>query len=252
MTHLRQLAALAVAPLVLLAACTPDYDFSDTPPTETTKTTTDPQPYIDATVSSLTAEEDLGFDEENATCIATALVDVIGADALARAKVTPAEFAAADTFDVLAVDVPADATEQLRKGLDACDAAGAFSSAFVAALGVDVAPEDTACLTDGLDQGALNDALAEGFLNSTAESGQRLEDTIEEALLDAVLGCPGVVTAAFLAQAPGTVTPETEACVSQVIEANTERVRAAFGGDSAAADALGAEIGTSCAATLGG
>lgn len=59
------------------------------------------------------------------------------------------------------------------------------------------------------------------------------------------------MTAAFLAEAPGTVTPETEACVSGVVEANPDRVRAAFGGDTAAADELGTEIGSTCAHTLG-
>jgi hypothetical protein len=242
MTHLRHL-ALAAVPLVLMAACGGDDDAA--------KPATDPQPYIDAATASLTADEEFPFDKEAATCISTALVDVIGADTLARAKVTPEEFGEADTFEVLAVDVPDDAPARLRKGLDGCDTAGAFSAGFVAALGVDVPPEDVACLTDGLDPDVLNDALAKTFVGATGEAGKSLDDTVGAELLDAVVGCSGLVTATFLAEAPGPVTAEAKACVSKIVEANPDRVRAAFGGEADAADALGTEIGTSCAGALG-
>ncbi|HKE74613.1 MAG TPA: hypothetical protein VKB57_13415 [Acidimicrobiales bacterium] len=240
----RQL-ALAALPLVFLAACSGDAGHGGG------DEATDPKPYIHAAVASMTADKDLPFDEATATCVSTALVDVVGADALARAKVTPEEFANAESYDVLAVDVADDARAKLGKGLEACDTTKAFGSMFVRELGIHSTPEDEACIAGHLDRRALNDALADGWLGSGDASGKALEDAIETALLDAVIGCPRVVTATFLSGAPGTPTPETEACVSAVVSANPDRVRKAFGGDGAAADALGTEIGTRCAATLG-
>ena len=243
MTFQRQLALVAL-PLAVLAACGGD-DDGDT-------AEADPQPFIDAAAASMTADEDLPFDQEAATCISTAVVDVIGADALVRAEVTPEEFAGAGTFNLLAGDLPDDAPALLRDNLGDCDSAEAVSSAFVTELGIDVTPEDVACIAGGLDRQALNDALADSFLATTDDAGQGLQDILETTLLDAVIACPRVITATFLAQAPGTVTPETEACVSTVVEANPDRVRAAFGGDAAATEALGTEIGTSCAGAFGG
>ena len=241
----RQL-ALAALPLMFLAACAGDASGGDGD-----AKATDPKPYIDAAVASMTADKDLPLDAATATCVSTALVDVIGADALARAKVTPDEFANAESYDVLAVDVADDAHAKLRKGLGACDPTKAFSAMFVRELGIKSTPEDEACIAGHLDRRALNAALADAWLGSGDASGKALQDAIETALLDAVIGCPRVVTATFLANAPGTPTPETEACVSGVVSANPDRVRAAFKGDRAAADALGTEIGTKCAATLG-
>lgn len=237
---------LAALPVVFLAACSGDASRGDGD-----AKATDPKPYIDAAVASMTADKDLPFDEATATCVSTAVVDVIGADALARAKVTPEEFANAETYGVLAVDVPDDAHAQMRKGLEACDPTKAFSSVFVRELGIQSTPEDETCIAGHLDRSALNDALADALLGSGDASGKALQDAIETALLDAIIGCPRVVAATFLANAPGTPTPETEACVSGVVSADPDRVREAFKGDRAAADALGTEIGTKCAATLG-
>ena len=238
----------------LTAACGGGDDDSSSPTGEGGDGGGDAQAYIDAAAASLVADPEFPLDQETATCISTAVVDLLGAENLADAGVSPQEFAAAESFDV-ADDVPEDATARLSEALDGCDAAGAVTSLFAGELG-ELPPDAVACLDEQVDRQRINEAMADGFL---APSGEALEeeqsgfqDTLQTALLDAVIACPPVVTAVFLAEAPGTVTPETQACVSAVVEANPDRVRSAMSGDEAAAQELGTEIGTTCAATLGG
>lgn len=239
---------------VVLAACTGDADDEGGAQSSASGADHgDAQAYIDVGVASLMRDEEFPLDQETATCISTATVDLIGADALARAGVSPREFAEADTYEVLAVDMPEDGVARLSESFDRCDVAGAFTSIFAAELGVELPADAITCLDDHVDREAVHDAVAGGFLapSGGAPQAYALESSLETALIDAVIACPSVMTAMFLAGAPGTVTPETEACVSAVAEANPDRVRAALSGDSTAAEDLGTEIGSTCAGTLG-
>lgn len=255
----RAVAALAAGAVILVTACGGGGGDNGGGATGRSSTSAaegaDAQAYVDAGVTSLTADPQFTLDQQTATCISTALVDLIGADALARSGVSPQQFAEAESYDLLAVDIPDDAPTRLSAALDACNMVGAVTSAFVGELGVELPPEAVACIDQRVDRQAVSDAMANGLVGPSGEALQGREAdvqaTIERTLIDAVVACPPVVTAVFLAEAPGTLTPEAEACVSSVVGANPDRVRAAFGGDSAAAEALGTEIGTACAATLG-
>jgi hypothetical protein len=248
------LASTLLALLVLMACNGGDDDGGEGGRTSTTAEEDEAQAYVDAAAASLTADEELPFDQETATCVATALVDLIGADALARAGVSPQEFAEAETYDLLAVDVPDDAEARLSESLDDCDVVSTFTSMFAAELGVELPADAVACLDESVDRRAVTDAFASGLFAPSSEDLEEdqagFQAALQTALVDAVVACPPVVTAMFLADAPGTVTPDTQACVSALVEANPARVRDAINGDTAAAEELGAEIGSTCSDTL--
>lgn len=214
----------------------------------------DAQAYVDAAVASLTA--DGVFDQETAACISTALVDLVGADALARAEVSPEEFAEAETFDVLAVDMPEQADGRLVSSLADCDIAGNLMSTFVAELGVELADDAVACLDQSVDRQAVAEAFAGALFAPAGEApddgAADSQDGAEAAMVDAFVACPGAVAAVFLAEGPGPVPPQAEACVSGLVEARPDLVRAAIAGDEAAAADLGTQIGTTCPAAVSG
>jgi hypothetical protein len=262
------LAALTALVLPLTAACGGDDDDGDAaePARSTSAESTgsaddaDAQAYIDAAAASLTTDAELGLDQATATCISTAVVDLIGADALAESGVTPAQFAGSETFDVPTAALDDEAAARLSEALDGCDITGSLTSAFVDGLGVELPAEVGTCLDEHLDRRAVTEAFASSLLPATdagdgsdsGSAGAAVDDAIETAYLDATVACPAVVTAAFLAEAPGTVTPEAQSCVSALVEANPDRVRAAFDGDSAAAEELGTEIASTCPEAVGG
>lgn len=193
-----RLALLTLAvPLLLAAACSGDGGEDGAAEGQTSTTAAgdgDAQAYIDAGAASLTADEELRLDQETATCISTAAVGLVGADALARAGVSPQEFAEAETYDVLAVDIPDDAATRMSDALGSCDAAGAFTSFFADELGMDLPPEARACLDERVDRQAVHDAMANGFFAPSGEAAPAnqaaFQDTLETALMDAVVACP--------------------------------------------------------------
>lgn len=185
---------------------------------------TDADVYIEASAESMQeAEQDeMSVDAATATCIATVTLELVGVDALVAAHITPEEFAEAENFAELDVELPEDAMTELADGLADCDIAEPLAEATVEALvvgmGEELSPEATSCLEEALESEALVEALAESFID-----GSKLALTM--LLSDAFASCPEVVTEVFVAQVPGPVTPEDEACVQAVIEAHPEMVR---------------------------
>jgi hypothetical protein len=114
-----------VIAVLLLGACSGDDDDA-APTTAAQGEGGDDDEYVEATAAALRDDtEDLDFDldRDQATCFATGLVDVVGVDALTEAGISPDEFAGADSFADLDVDVPDDAGTRLAA---ACpEAAGA-------------------------------------------------------------------------------------------------------------------------------
>lgn len=251
---LAALAPLASLALLVTAACSGDDDSDAAEPAGDA----DAQAYVDAAAASLTADPQLGIDEETATCVSTAFVELIGADLLAESGVSPQQFAEGETFQVPNGALTDETRARLSEALDGCDITASLTSVFVEELGVELPAEARTCLDEHVDRRAVTDAFAASLLPTTgarsdsAEAGAALDDTLQTAYLDATVACPAVVTATFLAEAPGAVTPEAQACVSALVEANPDRVRAAFDGDTAAADELGTEIASTCPEALGG
>jgi hypothetical protein len=171
--------------------------------------------------------------------------------------VSPQGFAEGETFQVPTVALTDETGDRLSEALDGCDVTAALTSVFVEGLGVELPAEARTCLDEHVDGQVVTDAFASGLLPATdtadaTEPGASLDATLQTVYLDATVACPAVVTATFLAGAPGPVSPEARACVSALVEAEPDRVRAAFDGDAAAAEELGSEIASACPEAVGG
>jgi hypothetical protein len=237
-----------VVAVLLLGACSGDDDDSAAQGDDG-----DADEYVEATAAALRDDtEDLDFDldRDQATCFATGLVDVVGVDALTEAGISPDEFAGADSFADLDVDVPADAGTRLAGSLVDCDLVApleaAMSGAFSDEFGVELSPDAAACLADRLDDQAVAEGWAATFLDGSTDQIQ--------VLLGTTAGlCPEVATTILLASAP-VMTPEAQACVSAFVEANPELVSAAFAsaeGDSPQTQQLGVQLAAACPEAAG-
>lgn len=145
-----------LAALVLLAACGDDDGPSD-----------EAAPYVDALATELEApSEDEGalvLPEDAARCFAEGVVDVLDAERLSEAGVTPAEVAAMESFVDLGVEVDDDAQDRVADAAAECfDVRGSLAESFGATLGVDVS-----CLADEVDE----DRVADGFAEELVTGG---------------------------------------------------------------------------------
>jgi hypothetical protein len=207
--------------------------------------------YVEATAAAIgEGGEGLPLDETQATCVATALVDVAGADALDEAEITPQQFAAAGDYSSLDVELPSDAADSLGADLADCDIADPFRDlllgTFVDQFGTELPEDGSDCLNDDLDDDAMVGALAETFIDGKG-------DHLQDLLVSSVAACPPVVTAVLLAQAPTEPTPEVEACVTDFVEANADAVNEAFtSGEGPAAQELGTQLAGACPEAFAG
>jgi hypothetical protein len=234
----RQLLGIAAAGAVLLAACGDDDDG---------ESDAEGEAYVEAVVGSMRDDDEAPpLDEAQQTCVATAIVDVVGVDALQAADITPAEFGDADELASLDIELREDATSRLGAALGECDIAGPAEDllidAFTVEFGAALPPDGAACLAENLDDRALADDLAAFFVD-------RSDDVFQGPLLEAVGACPSVATAVLLAEAPTDLSPEAEACVTAFIEGNRELVAESFAAGSAG---LGEQIALACPEAFAG
>jgi hypothetical protein len=194
-------------------------------------------------------DEQLDLDQTQSTCLAQGVVDAIGVDTLQDADISPEDLASVDDFSTLDVALPADAVDTLGQSIEGCDLApmlkdklvlGTFTDDF----GFDLPPEGETCISEKTGDLALSRAVAELFLvpDSAGES-------LQTVLLDALVACPNVSAAAFIAEAPAPLSPEGEACVTQFVTDNPDMVKAVLGSggsDTAAVQQLGTALGTTC------
>lgn len=209
--------------------------------------------YVDAVVASWTETgEGLPLDETQTTCVATGLVSVVGVDALTEAGISPDEFAAADNYASLSVELPDDATADLSAALGECDVVetleGILIAAFPDEFGVELPPDAVTCLVDDLDDQAVVDGWAATFIDG---SNERLQ-----ALVSSSVGaCPAVATAVLIARAPTELTPDAEACVGAFVQDNPELVMETFASKESAATAtqeLGEQMAAACPEAIDG
>jgi hypothetical protein len=209
--------------------------------------------YVEAVVGSWNETgEAPPLDATQMTCFATAIVDVVGVDALTWAGIPPDEFAAADTYESLAVELPDDATDRLGNALRACDVVepleGMLIASFPDEFGVELPPDAAACLADRLDDQAVANGWAATFIGGSTRAIQALVSS-------SVGACPAVATSVLIAQAPSELTPEAQACVAAFVQGNPELVMESFAsgdGGSAATQELGRQMAAACPEAIGG
>jgi hypothetical protein len=247
----RILMMMAVAGL--LAACGGGDDETGQEPASS-DSGGDADDYIEPLAASIPEGEDgLPVDDEQATCMATALVDLIGVDALREADVSPDELVATEDFTSLGVELPPDATASLGADLAACDIAEALETLLISPFddefGVALPAEGATCLAENMDDQAVADGFAEALLEGT--------DTSWQATLGAAMGaCPSVASMVFISQAPVELSAEAQACVTTFIAgadpALMGSVFSSGGGNSAAAEQLGTQLAAACPEYAGG
>jgi hypothetical protein len=209
--------------------------------------------YVKAVVGSWNETgEGPPLDETQMTCFATAMVDVVGVDALTWAGISPDEFAAADNYESLDVELPDDATAHLGDGLRECDVVepleGVLVATFPDEFGAELPPGAVACLVDQLDDQAVADGWAATFIDGSTEDIQTLVSS-------SVGACPAVATAVLIAQAPTELTPDAQACVGAFVRGNPELVMESFAsadGESAATQELGRQMAAACPEAIAG
>ena len=208
--------------------------------------------YIDTMAASLREGSDaLPFDTTQATCVATALVDLVGADVLTEAGILPGELVAADNYAALDVELPDDAVDRLGAALGACDVVepikGLMIDGFTDEAGGELPADAAPCLAENLDDQAVADALAATFIDGS-------EDHLQDPLLSTVGVCPSLVTALIFADEPTAPSPEARACVTAYVQAHPELATESFanGDESTAVDALGTQLALACPEAFGG
>lgn len=115
----------------------------------------DAQPYVDALVESLLEDQDdeFGYDEDEAECIAEKAIDTIGVDTLEEEGITPEDVAASDGPDEL-VDLSSSQARRIAEAFPDCGVD------FAALFAADAPEEARGCVEDNLDEDALIDAFA--------------------------------------------------------------------------------------------
>jgi hypothetical protein len=186
------------------------------------------------------------LSETQTNCVATGLVELVGVDALAQAGISPTEFAAAADYASLDIELPDDPSARMGDALAECDLVETLEGVMIDGIrdvvGLELPPDAVTCLSDQLDDRAVATAWGETFVSGSTER-------IQAVLAPAVGGCPAVVTAVLIAQAPAELTPDAEACVVAFVQGNPELVLDTYStGDAtrAATQELARQVAPTC------
>jgi hypothetical protein len=249
---MRRILAIAAMGL-LVSACGDDDEATPATTTEDGSSGGDAEAYIDAVAASWNVSgEDPPLDEAQVSCVATGMVDVVGVDALTEAGIAPDEFAAADDFASLGVDLPDDATGRLSDVVADCDVVATLEAALIDAfpdeLGAELPPDAVTCLTDHLDDHTVADGWAAELIDGS-------DERIQSLVSSATGACPAVASLVLIDQAPTELTPDAEACISAFVEGNPDLVRESFASGAAESEAtqeLGRRLGQACPEAVAG
>jgi len=210
----------------------------------------DAQPYIDATVEDLD-DDDFPLGEEQAECMATTVVEAVGADRLEDEGIDPEEFGAADSFAELDIELEDDAVEQMGEDIVACDLGGALVEAFAAEVGGKLSDASLECMVDGLDDEELGRALALGFVDGDDPEAQA---QVGNAVLAGIATCPDATTELVvhsIEQAGGIkLSGDGQACIADYLEAHPDDAAQVFTDGGANSESIGQQIGLACAEFL--
>lgn len=224
--------AALVACLLLVGAC------SDEGP--------DRAAYVEAVRTDLLSSdevEELPLDDDEATCVAEAVVDAAGVERLDDAGVTPQDFAAAE-FEELDVGAdPDQLRDDLAGSLEECSLGAPLIAVMVAEFPFELDDADEACIADALDD---SPELATGVAAVLVDGDER---ALTGALTTGLAACPSVVGDLLADRITGagfTVDDAARACINaQIAERGPEAIEQILGPE---ATRLGAEIADVCLA----
>lgn len=230
--------ALLIVSLLAVAACSSD-------------SSVDATPYVDAVRADLETDES-GFVLEggSAECVASALVDAAGAERLDEAGVSPEDFASAESFDDVDVDLdPEQLRADLSESLGACALGAPLTDVFVSEFPYELSDEDTTCVVRSLDEG---DELSAGLADSLVDGD---DAGIQTSFSTALTDCPSVtgnLLAETISAAGVPVSDEARVCITDEMEARGRQGVDHLIEGGAPAQALGQEIGEACLEGLDG
>jgi hypothetical protein len=208
--------------------------------------------YVAALSASLqSAQSGLALPADDADCIATAMVQELGADVLAEAGISAQDLADADSAEDLGIDLSSTLADDLTADFGDCGALTALSAALLAQIdaqaGSSSSPADVDCMAAALDSRDGLAVLATSFVDASGD----LETAFDESLAD----CPDLLAELFGAGIAATaghpMSDAAIACIRDQIVADPDGAVAAFDG-SDAANAFGEQLGLACAAEISG
>lgn len=147
--------------------------------------------------------DDIDLEGASAACTAAALIDLVGVDRLNAGGITPEQFAVADSFAELDIDLDDREVRRLGEALDVCiDFRQLLSS---------TAPDGYACLVDTLDESSFSQSLAVEWATGTSfDLTMLMFESAEPACAEQVFLATGV--------AQGDITQEHADCVATVLD----------------------------------
>lgn len=256
---MRRMLGVVLGGLLLLGACTGDDDDGSPGNGDTAGRSSDVDAFVEAVSAKWQQDtEDLGLDEETAVCMIAAAVNTIGIDALNKADITPEDFASADSFGALDVELPNNAVEDLATALEGCNLVEIIAPAqlqgTVAALGGELSEDSIACITDRIDASAFAHAIA---VSSLAESPGEGDAAIGDQEIAALTACPDIMTeilvTQFTAESGKRLSDAARTCIADYMAANSGAIAKAFAGTEAeSVDAIGTDLAAACAETRAG
>jgi hypothetical protein len=234
--------ALVVLVLVAMAstACAEEADV------------TDPGPYIDAMADDVRQGSGLPAEDDQAECIATAMVDVVGADRLRSEGVSPEDFVAADSFDDLGVELDDDDLEQLGDDLAGCDLAAVFVPMMLAESGGELSTDASACVEDEIDPQAFGAAVAQALVSNDAAAATAVAGVLAEALGSCPAAITELVVVGIEAESGVSLSEEAVECIEGEVADQSDLWVEALTGIGPTAEELGESIGFACASEIAG
>lgn len=171
--------AIVVSGLLVLAACGDDDDGGGAG-----SLSSEEQDYVDAAMVDFDAEEAAPMTKDDAECIVTSMVDVLGTDRLEELGLTPEDFSSTDSFPE---GLTEDEADDVIKGFNECvDMADLFLQEITADQ--DLSDDAKECLVDAFDEDVINQ-IFRTVLVKGQDAIQEDQELMSE-LLKAMAECP--------------------------------------------------------------
>lgn len=174
---------------------------SETSPGSTRSTGTAPAPagdaggatrdaYVAALVEAMAAEDTMFAGPDEGRCLAEAIVDGVGVDAIEQAGLTPEQFGGDAGGEALAGLVDEQGASAIAAAMVGCyeDPVAVFAEAFAEGA----SPEVVACLRAELDEDELR-RFFEIILFVDADDDPEVADEVMQLYLDLGDACPGIM-----------------------------------------------------------